>query len=75
MGVFPYIYKDMEKKAPIIASAVHEKANTSEQEPITILESAKDLEIVSEAILNPPGPNQILRNAAEVYNLFIEDNK
>ncbi|HWZ05226.1 MAG TPA: hypothetical protein VNX40_16525 [Mucilaginibacter sp.] len=65
----------MEKKVTIIKSAVQEKANTGKQQPIATIASAKDLEIVFEAIVNPPGPNQSLRNAAEVYKLFIQDNK
>lgn len=65
----------MEKKATIITSAVQEKANTGKQQPIAIIASAKALEIVFEAIINPPGPNQSLRNAAERYKLFLQDNK
>jgi hypothetical protein len=58
-----------------ITSAIQEKANTGKQQPIAIIASTKDLEIVFEAILNPSGPNQSLRNTAEIYKLFMQDNK
>ncbi len=52
-----------------------EKANTIIQEHNTILASEKDREIFFDAIMNPPGPNQKLRDAAERYKLFMQENK
>jgi uncharacterized protein (DUF1778 family) len=58
-----------------IINAVQEKANTIIQEHNTILASEKDCEIFFDAIMNPPGPNQKLRDAAERYKLFMQENK
>jgi len=52
-----------------------EKANTIIQEHNTILASEKDREILFDALMNPPGPNKKLRDAAERYKLFIQRNK
>jgi uncharacterized protein (DUF1778 family) len=40
-----------------------------------ILASEKDRDIFFNAILNPHGPNQKLRDAAEQYKLFVQENK
>ena len=58
-----------------IINAVQEKANTIIQGHNTILASEKDREIFFDAITNPPGPNQKLRDAGERYKLFIQENK
>ena len=52
-----------------------EKANAIIQEHNTILASEKDREIFFNALVNPGGPNQKLRDAAERYKLFLEENK
>jgi uncharacterized protein (DUF1778 family) len=58
-----------------IINAVQEKANTIIKEHNTILASEKDREIFFDALMNPPGPNKKLRDAAERYKLFIQENK
>ncbi|HAL81773.1 MAG TPA: DUF1778 domain-containing protein [Mucilaginibacter sp.] len=58
-----------------IINAVQEKANTIIQEHNTILASEKDREIFFDAMTNPKGPNQKLRDAAGRYKLFIQENK
>lgn len=58
-----------------IINAVQEKANAIIQEHNTILASEKDREIFFNALVNPSGPNQKLRDAAERYKLFIQENK
>jgi uncharacterized protein (DUF1778 family) len=58
-----------------IINAVQEKANTIIQEHNTILASEKDREIFFNALVNPSGPNQKLRDAAERYKLFLQENK
>src|SRR5882757_2732608 len=58
-----------------IINAVQEKANTIIQEYNTILASEKDREIFFDALMNPPGPNQKLRDTADRYKLFIQENK
>ncbi|HEY4324354.1 MAG TPA: DUF1778 domain-containing protein [Mucilaginibacter sp.] len=56
-----------------IINAVQEKANTIIQEHDTLLASEKDREIFFNALANPSGPNEKLREAAERYKLFIEE--
>jgi uncharacterized protein (DUF1778 family) len=58
-----------------IINAVQEKANTIIEEHNTILASEKDREIFFDALMNPPGPNKKLRDIAERYKLFIQENK
>jgi len=58
-----------------IINAAHEKANAIIQERNTILASEKDRGIFFDALMNPPGPNQKLRNAAERYKLFMQQDK
>jgi len=58
-----------------IINAVQEKANTIIQGHNIILASEKDREIFFDAIMKPSGPNEKLRNAAEHYKLFIQENK
>ena len=58
-----------------IINAVQEKANAIIEEHNTILASEKDREIFFDALMNPQGPNQKLRDAAERYKLFIQENK
>lgn len=58
-----------------IINAVQEKANAIIQEHNTILASEKDREIFFNALANPSGPNQKLRDAAERYKLFMQENK
>jgi uncharacterized protein (DUF1778 family) len=58
-----------------IINAVQEKATVIIQQHNTILASEKDREIFFDALMNPPGPNQKLRDAAERYKLFIQENK
>lgn len=58
-----------------IINAVQEKANAIIQEHNTILASEKDREIFFNALVNPAGPNQKLRDAAERYKLFLQENK
>ena len=58
-----------------IINAVQEKANAIIQEHNTILASEKDREIFFNALMNPQGPNEKLRAAAERYKLFIQENK
>ena len=58
-----------------IINAVQEKANAIIQEHNTILASEKDREIFFNALVNPTGPNQKLRDAAERYKLFLQEDK
>jgi uncharacterized protein (DUF1778 family) len=58
-----------------IINAVQEKANTIIREHNTILGSEKDREIFFDALMNPAGPNKKLRDAAERFKLFIQENK
>jgi len=58
-----------------VINAVQEKANTIIQQHDTILASERDRQIFFDALINPPGPNQKLRDAAERYKLFMEENK
>jgi len=58
-----------------IINAVQEKASNIIREHDAILASEKDREIFFDAIVNPAGPNQKLRDAAERYKLFIQENK
>ena len=58
-----------------IINAVQEKANAIIQEHDAILASERDREIFFDALMNPPGPNQKLRAAAERYKLFMQENK
>jgi len=54
---------------------VQEKANTVIREHQTILASEKDREVFFDTLMNPPGPNQKIRDAAERYKIFIQTNK
>ncbi len=58
-----------------IINTVQEKAAAIIQEHNTILASEKDREIFFEALTNPAGPNQKLRDTAERYKKFIQENK
>jgi uncharacterized protein (DUF1778 family) len=58
-----------------IINAVQEKANTIIREHQTILASEKDGEVFFDTLMNPPGPNQKIRDAAERYKIFIQTNK
>lgn len=58
-----------------IINAVQEKANTIIREQDIIIASEKDREIFFESLMNPAGPNEKLRDAAERYKLFIAENK
>lgn len=58
-----------------IINAVQEKANAIIEEHNTILASEKDREIFFNTLAYPSGPNQKLRDAAERYKLFMEENK
>jgi len=58
-----------------IINTVQEKANSIIQEHNTIIASERDREIFFDALMNPKEPNQKLRDIAERYKKFIEDNK
>lgn len=58
-----------------IINTVQEKAAAIIQEHNTILASEKDREIFFNALTNPAGPNQKLRDTAERYKKFIQENK
>ncbi|WP_259069005.1 DUF1778 domain-containing protein [Mucilaginibacter sp. X4EP1] len=58
-----------------IMNAVQEKANAIIEEHNTILASEKDREIFFDALMNPPGPNQKLRDTAQRYKIFMQENK
>jgi uncharacterized protein (DUF1778 family) len=58
-----------------IINTVQERANAIIQEHNTIIASEKDREIFFNAFVNPSGPNQKLRDTAERYKKFIEENK
>jgi len=58
-----------------ILNAAQEKAAAIVQEHNTILATEQDREIFFNALMNPPGPNQELRDAAERYKSFIQSNK
>lgn len=58
-----------------IINTVQEKANAIIQEHNTILASKKDQEIFFNAVMNPTGPNQKLKDTAERYKKFIHENK
>lgn len=52
-----------------------EKANAIIKQHNSILASDRDREIFFNALMNPHGPNQKLRNAAECYKLFLQENR
>jgi uncharacterized protein (DUF1778 family) len=58
-----------------IINTVQEKANAIIREHNTILASEKDREVFFNAFMNPLGPNKKLRDAAERYKEFINQNK
>lgn len=58
-----------------IINTVQEKANAIIQEHNTILASKRDQEIFFDALMNPAGPNQKLRDTAERYKKFIQEDK
>ena len=58
-----------------IINAVQEKANAIIHEHNTILASERDREIFFDAIMDPQGPNKKLRDAAERYKLFMQEDK
>ena len=58
-----------------IINTVQEKANAIIQEHNTILASKKDQEIFFNAFMNPSGPNKKLRDTAEQYKKFMQENK
>jgi len=58
-----------------IINAVQEKATAIIQQHNTILASEKDREIFFNALTNPIGPNQKLRDTAARYKKFIQENK
>jgi len=58
-----------------ILNAAQEKATAIVHEHNTILASERDREIFFNTLMNPPGPNQKLQDAAERYKLFIQKNK
>lgn len=58
-----------------IINTVQEKATAIIQEHNTILASEEDREIFFNALTNPAGPNQKLRDTAERYKKFIQENK
>jgi len=58
-----------------IINAVQEKANAIINEHNSIIASEKDREIFFDALMNPPGPNQELLDAAKRYQLFTQENK
>lgn len=58
-----------------IINTVQEKATAIIQEHHTILASEKDREIFFNALTNPVGPNQKLRDTAERYKKFIQKHK
>jgi uncharacterized protein (DUF1778 family) len=57
-----------------IINAVQEKANAIIYEHDVIIASEKDREIFFNALVNPSSPNQKLRDAAERYELFLQEN-
>jgi uncharacterized protein (DUF1778 family) len=58
-----------------IINTVQEKANAIIEEHNTIISSERDREIFFDAFMNPKGPNQRLRDAAEHYKKFMQENK
>jgi uncharacterized protein (DUF1778 family) len=58
-----------------ILNAAQEKATAIVQEYNTILASEKDRELFFDALINPQGPNQKLREAAERYKEFVQASK
>ena len=56
-----------------IIKAVQEKASAIVEEHDSVIASEKDKQIFFDALMNPPGPNQKLREAAERYKLFIQE--
>jgi len=59
---------DMKKYLTLSAKAIIQEHNT-------IIASEKDREIFFNVLVNPSGPNQKLRDAAERYKLFMQENK
>jgi uncharacterized protein (DUF1778 family) len=51
------------------------KANAIIQQHDSILASKRDAEIFFGALMNPQGPNQKLRDAAERYKSFIQEHR
>jgi uncharacterized protein (DUF1778 family) len=58
-----------------IINTVQEKATAIIQEHNNIIASERDRELFFNAIMNPAGPNQKLKDAAELYKKFIQENK
>jgi uncharacterized protein (DUF1778 family) len=58
-----------------ILNAAQEKATAIVREHDTIIASEKDQELFFNALMNPKGPNQKLRDAAERYKEFIHAGK
>jgi len=51
------------------------KANTITLQHNSILASEREREIFFDALMNPPGPNEKLRDAADRYKLFIQEHR
>jgi uncharacterized protein (DUF1778 family) len=58
-----------------VINAVQEKANIIIQEHNNILASEKDREVFFDALVNLQGPNEKLRDAAERYKFFLQENR
>lgn len=58
-----------------IINTVQEKATAIIKEHNTILASEKDREIFFNALINPTGPNEKLKDTAERYKNFIVENR
>jgi len=58
-----------------IINTVQERANAIIREHNTIISSERDREIFFNTFMNPSGPNQKLRDAAERYKEFMQENK
>lgn len=57
-----------------IIHTVQEKAAAIIDQHNTILASEKDRTVFFNALMNPAGPNEKLRNAAEQYKKFVQEN-
>ena len=58
-----------------IINTVQEKANAIIREHNSIIATERDREIFFNAIMNPAGPNQKLRDTAVLYKKFMQENK
>jgi uncharacterized protein (DUF1778 family) len=68
-------WADLGTLTDFVVTAVQEKANTIIQQHDNILASEKARKFFFDALMNPQGPDEKLREAAQRYKLFIQENQ